>query len=214
MPRSRIAMRRVREILRLKWELGLSVRRIARSSGLSHPTVLRYIERAQACGLCWPLPAELDDAELERRLFPCAAAAERAASAARLGGGEPGDEAQGHDAAGAVGRVQGGASERVRIHDLLPSLQELARPPRRGDAPGSSCRRKAVRGLRRANGQRDRPAHRRGSRGPGLRGRAGRLQLHPTRRRPGRSRWRTGSVRMCARSSTSGRCRRSWCRTT
>ena len=70
MPRSRIAMRRVREILRLKWELGLSVRRIARSSGLSHPTVLRYIERAEGCGLSWPLPAELDDAELERRLFP------------------------------------------------------------------------------------------------------------------------------------------------
>ena len=70
MPRSRTAMRRVREILRLKWALGLSVRRIARSSGLSHPTVLRYIKRAQACGLSWPLPAELDDAELERRLFP------------------------------------------------------------------------------------------------------------------------------------------------
>ena len=70
MPRSRIAMRRVREILRLKWELGLSVRQIAHSSGLSHPTVLRYIERARACGLSWPLPAELDDAELERRLFP------------------------------------------------------------------------------------------------------------------------------------------------
>ena len=70
MPRSRTAMRRVREILRLKWELGLSVRQIAHSSGLSHPTVLRYIERARACGLSWPLPAELDDAELERRLFP------------------------------------------------------------------------------------------------------------------------------------------------
>ena len=70
MPRSRIAMRRVREILRLKWELGLSVRQIAHSSGLSHPTVLRYIERARAWGLSWPLPAELDDAELERRLFP------------------------------------------------------------------------------------------------------------------------------------------------
>ena len=70
MPRSRLAMRRVRDILRLRWELGLSVRRIARSTGLSHPTVLNYVRRAESCGLSWPLPADWDDAQLERRLFP------------------------------------------------------------------------------------------------------------------------------------------------
>ena len=63
-------MRRVREILRLKWELGLSARQVARSCGLTHPTVLNYVRRAEACGLSWPLPASLGDETLERRLFP------------------------------------------------------------------------------------------------------------------------------------------------
>ena len=70
MPRLRVTMRRVREVLRLRWELGLSVRQVARSCGLAHPTVIKYERRAKAGGLSWPLPAELDDAELERRLFP------------------------------------------------------------------------------------------------------------------------------------------------
>ena len=70
MPRSRLSMRRVREVLRLSWGLGLSARQVARSCGLSHPTVLAYLRRARAGGLSWPLPASLDDAQLERRLFP------------------------------------------------------------------------------------------------------------------------------------------------
>ena len=49
-------MRRVREILRLKWELGLSARQVARSCGLAHPTVLNYVRRAEACGLPRPEP--------------------------------------------------------------------------------------------------------------------------------------------------------------
>ena len=60
-------MRQIREILRLKWEVGLSDRQVARSCGLSRPTVSKYVRRATACGLSWPLPASLDDAQLERR---------------------------------------------------------------------------------------------------------------------------------------------------
>jgi len=63
-------MRKIREVLRQKWALGLSVRRIARSVGLSRPTVSGYLRRAERCGLSWPLPEDLDDAELERRLYP------------------------------------------------------------------------------------------------------------------------------------------------
>ena len=63
-------MRQIREILRLKWELGLSVRQVALSCGLSRPTVTTYVQRAEACGLSWPLPASLDDAQLERMLYP------------------------------------------------------------------------------------------------------------------------------------------------
>ena len=43
-------MRRVREVLRLKWELGLSARQVARSCGLTHPTVLNYVRRAEPAG--------------------------------------------------------------------------------------------------------------------------------------------------------------------
>jgi len=65
-------MRQIREVLRQKWGLGLSNRRISDSCGVSRPTVAEYLRRAKAAGLSWPLSSELDDAELERKLFPAA----------------------------------------------------------------------------------------------------------------------------------------------
>ncbi len=70
MPRKRLSMRQVHEVLRLKWAVGLSDRQIARSLGLSRPTVAAYVQRAQAAGLSWPLPDGLAAATLEQRLFP------------------------------------------------------------------------------------------------------------------------------------------------
>ena len=70
MPRTRSSMRKIREVLRQKWTLGLSVRQISISVGLSRPAVSNYLRRAEQSGLSWPLPADLDDAQLERRLFP------------------------------------------------------------------------------------------------------------------------------------------------
>ena len=46
MPRQRSSMRKIREVLRQKWALGLSLRRIARSVGLSRPSVSNYLRRA------------------------------------------------------------------------------------------------------------------------------------------------------------------------
>ncbi len=63
-------MRQIREVLRQKWGLGLSNRQISASCGLSRPTVAEYLRRAEAAGLSWPLSSELDDDELERKLFP------------------------------------------------------------------------------------------------------------------------------------------------
>lgn len=63
-------MRKVREVLRLKWEIGLSHRDVARSLGISHSTVIEYLRRAREAGLSWPLPEEMDDARLEALLFP------------------------------------------------------------------------------------------------------------------------------------------------
>lgn len=42
------------------------------SCGISRPAVDEYLRRAEAAGLSWPLPATLDDAALERLLFPAA----------------------------------------------------------------------------------------------------------------------------------------------
>jgi transposase len=51
-------------------EKKLSVRQIAGSCSVSHSTVLGLLRRADEAGLTWPLPAELDDATLEAKLYP------------------------------------------------------------------------------------------------------------------------------------------------
>lgn len=63
-------MRKVRDVLRLKWEQGQSNRQIAQSCGLGRATVADHLRRAVAAGLVWPLPVELDDAQLTQRLYP------------------------------------------------------------------------------------------------------------------------------------------------
>jgi transposase len=63
-------MRRIKEILRLKFELGLDNRQIARSCNIPHSTVANYLSRAEAAGMAWPLPPETSEADLEMRLFP------------------------------------------------------------------------------------------------------------------------------------------------
>ena len=67
MPAERLSMRKVREVLRLKHSCGASVRTIARSVGVGHSTVAEYLWRTAVIGITWPVPAEIDDAELERR---------------------------------------------------------------------------------------------------------------------------------------------------
>ena len=62
-----------REVLRLKHEQGLSHQAVAQACAVGVGTVNRYLQRAAQRGLGWPLPADLDDAALEARLFPRAA---------------------------------------------------------------------------------------------------------------------------------------------
>lgn len=69
MPAKRIPMRRIKEVLRLKYEARLSHDKIAGACNLSKGAVSKYIGLAEAHGLGWPLPEGIDDAELERRLF-------------------------------------------------------------------------------------------------------------------------------------------------
>ncbi|MBI2829418.1 MAG: IS21 family transposase [Acidobacteria bacterium] len=66
-------MRKLRELLRLKYEAGLSHRAIAQACAVGLGTVTTYLQRAAAAGLRWPLPDDLDDAALDARLFARAA---------------------------------------------------------------------------------------------------------------------------------------------
>ena len=62
-------MRKLREVLRLKYDSQLPQRAIAQACRLGLGTVTLYLQRANAAGLTWPLPEDLDDAALEALLF-------------------------------------------------------------------------------------------------------------------------------------------------
>jgi transposase len=62
-------MRKTKEVLRLKFDVGLSNRQIARATGISCSTVSETVGRLRAAGLSWPLPEGLGEAALQRRLY-------------------------------------------------------------------------------------------------------------------------------------------------
>jgi transposase len=65
----RLSLRKIREVLRLKQEVGLSNRAIARACCISNSTVGEYLARARQAELEWPLPTELDEEALYQKLF-------------------------------------------------------------------------------------------------------------------------------------------------
>ena len=69
MSAERISMRKIKEILRLKFESKLTNRQIARSLNISPGTVCRYLQDATARGFSWPLPDNLNEKTLEDAIF-------------------------------------------------------------------------------------------------------------------------------------------------
>jgi transposase len=65
-------MRKTKEVLRLRFELGLGLRQIARSCSLGLGTIHEYLQRAKTAGVGWPLPAGWDEERLEAELFGAA----------------------------------------------------------------------------------------------------------------------------------------------
>ena len=120
-----LSMRKIRDVLRLKYGLGRSHREIGTILRICHSTVGSYVRRAREAGLSWPLPGELDDRSLEAALVSAHAA---------VAGSAPG-AAQGRDASTPVAGVPG-----------------VARAPRCGAAPGVPGGRAGVRGLRGPDG--------------------------------------------------------------
>ena len=68
MPRERLPMRKIRDVLRLHADQ-LSKRRIAVSLNLGRTAVRDTIKRETRDDLAWPLPEDLRDEALERLLF-------------------------------------------------------------------------------------------------------------------------------------------------
>ena len=74
MPVSRSGLRKVSDMLRVKFEVNLSQRKIAASTGLPKAEVPTYMTRSAEVGLGWPWPPDIDEATTERLLFPTSAA--------------------------------------------------------------------------------------------------------------------------------------------
>ena len=70
MARMRMSMRKIREVLRLTHELGLSARQVRDATGVGKTAVSEYVSRARVIGITWPIPPEITDAELERLFTP------------------------------------------------------------------------------------------------------------------------------------------------
>ncbi len=63
-------MRRIREVLRLRAELGPNVSLVAASAGMSRSTTRRYLDKAAAAGIDLTAAAGMTDEALEAVLFP------------------------------------------------------------------------------------------------------------------------------------------------
>ena len=63
-------MRKLREVLRLRFELKLGYQQIGRSCAIAVSTVHKYLKRAEAASVTWPLPEDWDEARLEAMVFP------------------------------------------------------------------------------------------------------------------------------------------------
>jgi hypothetical protein len=72
MAAQRVAMRNIKECLRLKFEGGLSHEKISRALQLSKGVVSKYVTAANETGLEWPVLAALDEVALAAVLLPAA----------------------------------------------------------------------------------------------------------------------------------------------
>jgi hypothetical protein len=99
-------MRKIRDVLRLKFQTDLSHERIAASLGISKGVVVKYVSLAGVAGLNWPLVQTLSDTALERRVIQGRQLGLNTTCRPTMGD-SPGVAPQGHDAGAAVGGIRG-----------------------------------------------------------------------------------------------------------
>src|SRR3989442_1548224 len=173
-PRKRLPMRKIEEVLRLK-AAGMSPRTIAASIGAGKSTVYEYLSRAGAAGVSGPLPDGLDEATVEAKLFPEPSAELAARRPVPDWASDPrrAEERAPRDAAPAVARVPRGQPRGLGLQPVLCPLPGLAGRPGCRDAPVVHGRGAHVRRLLGRHGELRRPGHRRDRVRPGVRGGAG-----------------------------------------
>ncbi len=70
MAAKRIPMRKIRELLRLRLDAGLSIRQISASTKTSVGAIQKLLARADTLEITWPLPKDLDDGRLAAMFYP------------------------------------------------------------------------------------------------------------------------------------------------
>jgi transposase len=69
-PKQRMALRMIKDVIRLKWEAQLSHEQIAAALGVSKGVVSKYVGLASAAGLDWQTVHDWDERQLATRLLP------------------------------------------------------------------------------------------------------------------------------------------------
>ena len=69
MPKKRTSMTNIKEVLRLKYECGLSIRQIASCTKVSRSTISEIINRFAQGSLQWPLQPQQSESFLNQQLF-------------------------------------------------------------------------------------------------------------------------------------------------
>ena len=70
MANRRLTIRKIKEILRLRYEAGRPIRQISSSAGISVGSIQKLLEKAAQAQLSWSLPEEMGDAALSQLLYP------------------------------------------------------------------------------------------------------------------------------------------------
>ena len=142
-------MRKTKEVLRLKFEVGLGLRQIARSCSIGLGTVHEYLQRAEAAGVTWPLGEDWDEDRLEAALFGGPPRARPAVlpmpDFAELH--QQRQRASTPDSAVAVGGIPAGQPGWLSLFAILRTLSALALETRCGAASGAQSRRESFRRL-------------------------------------------------------------------
>ncbi|NXZ90129.1 hypothetical protein HZI30_24725 [Serratia fonticola] len=70
MPNKRVNMRKIRDILRLRFEAGLSFRQVSQYADVSTGAIQKMLKRLDAVGVPWPLLRGMSENPLANLLYP------------------------------------------------------------------------------------------------------------------------------------------------